>query len=127
MTWDFEKMYAVFSASSQALLLDGKWGVEREMQRVTYEGDLALTPHPAAFGDKLKNKEITTDFSESQLELITPPFPEVKEVDDYLKRLYGRAAAEVRDEYLWPLSMPPRLPESSGVCCNGTEQPFQLN
>lgn len=41
MIWDFEKMYAVFSASSQALLLDGKWGVEREMQRVTYKGDLA--------------------------------------------------------------------------------------
>lgn len=115
MIWDFEKMYAVFSTSSQELLLDGKWGVEREMQRVTYEGDLALTPHPAAFGDKLKNKEITTDFSESQLELITPPFPEVKEVDDYLKRLYGRAAAEVGDEYLWPLSMPPRLPEEEFI------------
>lgn len=111
MKWDFERMYSVFLKNNQKLLLDGLWGVERELQRVTYEGDLALTPHPPAFGDKLVNKEITTDFSESQMELITPPFPSVEEVDRYLSILHKKAEQEVGDEFLWPLSMPPRLPE----------------
>lgn len=111
MNWNFEKMYSVFSTKDQKLLLNGKWGIERELQRVTELGDLALTPHPAVFGDKLKNKEITTDFSESQMELITPPFSKVEEVDRYLKMLHEKAWAGVRNEYLWPLSMPPRLPE----------------
>lgn len=104
-------MYAVFGTKYQNQLLNGKWGVERELQRITRNGDLALTPHPAAFGDKLKNKEITTDFAESQMELITPPFPSVEEVDRYLRFLHKRAWEEVGDELLWPFSMPPRLPE----------------
>lgn len=108
-------MYAVFSGEYHKLLLDGKWGVERELQRVTYKGDLALTPHPEVFGDKLRNKEITTDFSESQLELITPPFSKVEEVDHYLHYLHKKAAAGIRNEYLWPLSMPPRLPEDEYI------------
>ena len=35
------------------------------------DGALALTPHPAALGSALTHPHITTDFSESQLELIT--------------------------------------------------------
>lgn len=104
-------MYSIFSKKHQKLLVEGNWGVERESQRVTPEGDLALTPHPTVFGDKLKNKEITTDFSESQMELITPPFPTVEEVDHYLNYLHEEAEAGVKNELLWPLSMPPRLPE----------------
>ena len=47
-------------------------GIERETLRATRAGSLALTPHPAALGQKLSHGMITTDFSESQLELITP-------------------------------------------------------
>lgn len=115
MIWNFEKMSTLFSTQYQKLLLSGKWGVERELQRVTYDGDLALTPHPVAFGDKLKNKEITTDFSESQLELITPAFTTVEEVDHYLKYLHNKVAKDVGNEFLWPLSMPPRLPEDEYI------------
>lgn len=115
MNWKFEIMYELFLRTSRNLLLDGKWGIERELQRVTYEGDLALTPHPKAFGDKLKNKEITTDFSESQMELITPAFSSVEQVDDYLKYLYEEARKGVGRELLWPLSMPPRLPDEEFI------------
>ncbi len=104
-------MYSIFSTKEQRLLLKGRWGVERELQRVTKVGELALTPHPAIFGDKLGNKEITTDFSESQMELITPPLPTVEEVSRYLTLLHEKAAKAVGKEYLWPLSMPPKLPE----------------
>jgi glutamate--cysteine ligase len=34
-------------------------------------GSLALTPHPAELGSALTHPHITTDYSESQLELIT--------------------------------------------------------
>lgn len=111
MNWNYEQMYSIFSSKNKEQLLNGKWGIERELQRVTKEGDLALTPHPPVFGNKLKNKEITTDFAESQMELITPALSSVEEVDGYLKLLHKKAWEGVGDEYLWPLSMPPRLPE----------------
>ena len=46
-------------------------GIEKESLRVRADGSLALTPHPAALGSALTHPNITTDFSESQLELIT--------------------------------------------------------
>ena len=36
----------------QHRLLEGKFGLEKENVRVTPTGTLALTPHPAVFGDK---------------------------------------------------------------------------
>ena len=46
-------------------------GIEKESLRVLPTGALALTPHPLALGSALTHARITTDFSESQLELIT--------------------------------------------------------
>ena len=46
-------------------------GLEKESLRAQPGGSLALTPHPAALGSALTHPHITTDFSESQLELIT--------------------------------------------------------
>ena len=48
-------------------------GVEKESLRTDAAGQLALTPHPVALGSALTHPHITTDFSESQLELITGP------------------------------------------------------
>ncbi|MEY4427596.1 MAG: Glutamate--cysteine ligase, partial [Pseudomonadota bacterium] len=46
-------------------------GLEKESLRVLPDGRYALTPHPAALGSALTHPHITTDFSESQVELIT--------------------------------------------------------
>ena len=46
-------------------------GIEKESLRALPGAGLALTPHPAALGSALTHPLITTDFSESQLELIT--------------------------------------------------------
>ena len=46
-------------------------GIEKESLRVRPEGKLAMTSHPLALGSALTHPHITTDFSESQLELIT--------------------------------------------------------
>ncbi len=46
-------------------------GIEKESLRARTDGQLALTPHPVALGSALTHPHITTDYSESQLELIT--------------------------------------------------------
>src|SRR2546427_9292577 len=46
-------------------------GIEKEGLRVLPSGSLALTPHPLALGSALTHPHITTDYSESQIELIT--------------------------------------------------------
>ena len=52
-------------------------GVEKESLRARSDGRLALTPHPAALGSALTHPRITTDFSESQMELVTGVHPSV--------------------------------------------------
>ena len=47
-------------------------GIERECLRVDGNGQLALTPHSPALGSALTHAQITTDYSESLLEFITP-------------------------------------------------------
>ena len=93
----------------------GAYGIEREGLRVTNEGKLALTPHPKAFGRKICNPYITTDFSESQVEVITPTFNSVEECYKFTNVLYDIVAQEIGDEYLWPISMPCILPEDNEI------------
>ena len=54
-------------ASAKELLTFNR-GIERETLRVTDEGLLVNSTHPETFGSKLTHPNITTDFSESQLE-----------------------------------------------------------
>ena len=96
-------------------LLKGNFGVEREGLRVDFEGKLSQKPHPIAFGHKMCNPYITTDFSESQLELITPTFSTTKETYNFLNALYDIVAMEIKDEYLWPQSMPAIIPDDKDI------------
>ena len=50
-------------------------GIEKEGLRAGGDGQLALTPHPQGLGSALTHPHITTDFSESQLELVTGVHP----------------------------------------------------
>ena len=59
-------------------IISGNFGIERETLRLDAEGFLAETDHSLMFGDKAKNPYITTDFSESQVEVITPAFKKIK-------------------------------------------------
>ena len=86
-------------------------GIERELLRTTQQGALALTQHPNALGAKLTHPSITTDFSESQLELITPVHPSTEAVLADLGQIHQWTAQRLGDERLWPGSMPCRLPE----------------
>ena len=87
------------------------FGLEKENVRVNKDGSLALTKHPKIFGDKKKNPYITTDFSESQVEMVTPPCDTIDEVYDFIGALNDIVSLEIKDELLWPQSNPPILPE----------------
>ena len=94
-------------------------GIEKESLRVRPDGALALTPHPAALGSPLTHPHITTDFSESQLELITGAHPLVDRTLDELTRIhqvvYRALGADAGDEVLWCSSMPCNLPKDDDI------------
>jgi glutamate--cysteine ligase len=95
--------------------LEGLFGLEKENIRVDRVGNLALTPHPKVFGNKLKHPYITTDFSESQVEMITPPLPEIGQAIGFLETIHDIVSLELKDEYLWPQSIPPILPADEQI------------
>ena len=96
-------------------LLRGNFGIEREGLRIDVEGKLSKKPHPIAFEPKMCNPYITTDFSESQLELITPTFSDIKDTYKFLNVLYDIVSIEIKDEYIWPQSMPSIIPEDKDI------------
>jgi len=95
--------------------LKGLFGVEKENIRVDRNGVISQTPHPAVFGDKLNHSYITTDFSESQVEMITPPMPTIAETLGFLETIHDIVSLELEDEYLWPQSIPPILPNDDHI------------
>ncbi|WP_148631229.1 bifunctional glutamate--cysteine ligase GshA/glutathione synthetase GshB [Bacillus sp. E214] len=94
-------------------LFRGNFGLEKENNRVHKNGTLALTPHPSSFGDRAKHPYITTDFSESQIEMVTPVFPTIDEAFEFLENIHDIVSLELskQGEYLWPGSNPPILPD----------------
>ena len=92
-------------------ILEGSFGIEWESLRAKRDGELSLTPHPAIFGDKLTNPVVTTDFSESQIEIITPTFNSIDDAFDTFSLLSDLVNASLPDdEYLWFQSIPCILP-----------------
>ncbi len=99
----------------QNIAYKGNFGLEKENLRVTENGNLAMTPHPKAFGDKLNNPYITVDFSESQVEMITPPVNSINELYTLLENLHDSISIELKNEYLWPQSVPPNIPKEEDI------------
>lgn len=90
-------------------------GVEKESLRALANGELAVTPHPKALGSALTHARITTDFSESQLELITGVHPDAEGCVAELERIHAFVAREIGPELLWVASMPCRLPADETI------------
>ncbi len=90
-------------------------GVEKESLRVRVDGALATTPHPAALGSALTHARITTDFSESQLELITDVHASADACVQELTEIHQVVYRAIGDELLWCASMPCRLPAEDAI------------
>ncbi len=97
-------------------------GLEKESLRARPDGQLALTPHPVGLGSALTHPHITTDYSESQLELITGVhasvaacLAELTEVHQYTVRTLRAQGGAAGEEMLWASSMPCGLPTDETI------------
>src|SRR5271170_7765398 len=104
---NFERRLAgLINSGEQGILRGGRKGVEKESLRVSPEGAIVQTRHPEALGAPLTNEHITTDFSESLIELVTPPFGETWELLQYLCDIHQFVYRHLNEELLWATSMP---------------------
>jgi glutamate--cysteine ligase len=109
-----ERLKALTPARLQGM----RRGIEKESLRAQPGGGLALTPHPAALGSALTHPGITTDFSESQVELVTAAHPSAEAALQELTQLHQftyRAMKDMGDEMLWVSSMPCDLPTDETI------------
>ena len=103
-------------------------GIERECLRVTGDARLAQTPHPEELGAALTHGEITTDYSESLLEFITPALKDPAETLEILDKIHRFTYSKLGSEFLWSPSMPCPLPaeEDIPIAYYGTSNIGQL-
>ncbi|MFA9414398.1 MULTISPECIES: bifunctional glutamate--cysteine ligase GshA/glutathione synthetase GshB [unclassified Streptococcus] len=96
-----------------APVLQATFGLERESLRITDTSRVAQTPHPSLLGSRQFHPYIQTDYGEAQLELITPVAQTTAETRRFLGAITDVAGRSIeRDQYLWPLSMPPHISEA---------------
>ena len=98
-----------------AFLQSGTFGLEKESLRVDACGAPARTPHPF-----VTDPEIVRDFSENQMEFVTPVADSIDGAIAALTALHQRASRLLlhRDtgmEFLWPFSNPPRVTEDQDI------------
>jgi glutamate--cysteine ligase len=101
--------------NNKETLLGIRRGIEKESLRALPGGALALTPHPVALGSALTHPHITTDYSESQLELITGVHAGVDDVLTELTEIHQAVYRALADERLWVSSMPCGLPADETI------------
>ncbi|MEP2652136.1 MAG: glutamate--cysteine ligase [Paraglaciecola sp.] len=101
-----ERLTTLRNPSIMKTLTGIKHGVERETLRINPNGGLAQTPHQESLGAALTHEYITTDFSESLLEFITPPESSIDKTIGQLKDVHKFVMTNIGDERLWPMSMP---------------------
>ncbi|MEY2689419.1 MAG: hypothetical protein RL375_3618, partial [Pseudomonadota bacterium] len=90
-------------------------GLEKESLRALPTGGLALTPHPLALGSALTHPNITTDYCESQLELITGVHGDVASCLAELTQVHQFVYRSIGEERLWVSSMPCGLPTDEAI------------
>ena len=101
-----ERLELLSNPAHQNLLTGIQRGIEKESLRISTDGTLAQTPHPAALGSALTHPHITTDFSEALLELITPVSTSIDQTLALLDNIHRFVYRQLQDEQLWVASMP---------------------
>jgi glutamate--cysteine ligase len=101
-----QRLTSLNSAPFRHAITGIRHGIERETLRVKPDGALAQTEHPKALGSALTHPWITTDFSESLLEFITPVSDSVDNTLAQLSDIHRFTSKNIADEQFWPGSMP---------------------
>ena len=101
--------------ASLALLKTIRRGLEKESLRITAQGKLAQTPHPAGLGSALTHGYITTDYSEALLEFITPVSTGIESSLETLENIHSFTYQHLGEEMLWAASMPCIMTDDDGI------------
>jgi glutamate--cysteine ligase len=96
------------------IITQGKVGIEKESLRVL-NSVISKSKHPKRIGSPLFNSNITTDFSESQLEFITPPTEKNSDCINFLEDIHHFVSHNIDGEYLWPCSIPPHFKSENDI------------
>lgn len=107
MTLSLSEYVSIFSNEANLSSLTGFGrGIEREALRVLPEGVLSDKHHDYNLGAALTNPYITTDYSETLLEFITPVNTSPENTIAQLQDIQKFTLNQIDGELLWPLSMP---------------------
>jgi glutamate--cysteine ligase len=90
-------------------------GIEKESLRVRPDGTLATTLHAPGLGSALTHPNVTTDFSEAQIEIITDVHTSAEACLGELEHLHQFVYRQLGDELLWCASMPCDLPDEKAI------------
>lgn len=102
-----QRAKALFSDADSDLFSGRRVGLEKETLRIDVNGKIAQTDHPVALGSALCNAQITTDFSEALLEMVTPPCASVSQALDNMVGIHQFILPRLEDSQgLWNTSMP---------------------
>ncbi|RRK11143.1 hypothetical protein D1831_04145 [Lactiplantibacillus garii] len=104
---DFQPLLRAVATSNNLKMV--RVGLEREGQRVTPDGQLATTDFKTVGMDRVAN--VTRDFAETQLELVTPVATSTAQALRELTTIQREVVGQLNPrELIWPLSTPPQLP-----------------
>ena len=104
----------VFNSDAKDTLAFGKFGIEKESLRIS-QSTISRKQHQESMGSPLCHRYITTDFSEAQLELITPPLIDKKKGLNFLENIHHFVSHKIEDEIIWPFSMPPFIKSDADI------------
>jgi len=110
-----KQLEKLISNGTHPLLEGSLHGIEKEGLRVNYSGELSQKDHPEGLGSALTNGNITTDFSEALLELITPVFKASERAIEFLENLHRFSYSHLNKELIWAGSMPCHIPDSDSI------------
>ncbi|MBU1567149.1 MAG: glutamate--cysteine ligase [Proteobacteria bacterium] len=110
-----QQLEQLVSNGTYSLLRGTLHGIEKEGLRVDYSGELSQKAHPEGLGSALTNSNITTDFSEALLELITPVFKSPQAAIHFLENLHRFTYSHLGDELIWAGSMPCHIPDAASI------------
>ena len=99
-------------STTNAQLLDGTFGLERETLRVTTDGYMAQSPHPFP-----NDPHIVKDFCENQAEINTGVHDTAQGAIEELSEHSKRLTAEINKlgERLWLYSNPPAIKNEDDI------------
>lgn len=116
MNWSFKQIIqSCIDNRGYYYLKSSGHGLEKESLRITPQGKLSQQAHPSNLGSALTHPHISTDFSEAQLELITPYFPLEEKAISFLENLHLFIYPHLNEEMLWPFSTPCFLPNEKNI------------